>query len=104
MLKRLAIDREETSNEIEETSNEIETWNALGAEKVNILQTIKSVKREVLLVIHVKMWVILRSKNKIYSVDKKRPEGIYYIDLSASESDSEFANNITPKTKGKKHS
>ena len=25
-----------------------------------------------------------------------------YIDLSASESDSEFANNVTPKTEGKK--
>ena len=43
-----------------------------------------------------------RSKSKITSVDEKKPEGIYYIDLSASESDSEFANNVTPKTEGKK--
>ena len=40
-----------------------------------------------------------RSKNKINSVDEKKPEVIYYI---ASESDSKFANNITPKTEGKK--
>ena len=39
-----------------------------------------------------------RSKNKINSVDEKKPEGIYYIDLNASESDSKFANNLTPKT------
>ena len=38
-----------------------------------------------------------RSKNKINSVNEKKPEGIYYIDLSASEYDSEFANNMTPK-------
>ena len=43
-----------------------------------------------------------RSKSKINSIDEKKPEGIYCIDLSASESDSEFANNITPKTEGKK--
>ena len=35
-------------------------------------------------------------KSKINSVYEKKPKGIYYIDLSASESDSEFANNITP--------
>ena len=44
------------------------------------------------------------SKNKINSVDEKKPEGIYYIDLSASESDKKFANNITPQTEEKKHS
>ena len=42
-----------------------------------------------------------RSKNKINFVDKKKPEGIYCINLSASESDSEFANNATPKTEVK---
>ena len=39
-----------------------------------------------------------RSKSKINSVDEKKLEGIYCIGLSASESESEFANNITPKT------
>ena len=43
-----------------------------------------------------------RSKNKTNSVNEKKTEGIHYIDLSASESDSEFANNIAAKTKGKK--
>ena len=43
-----------------------------------------------------------QSKIKINSVNEKKPEGIYCIDLSASELDSEFANNITPKTEGKK--
>ena len=42
-----------------------------------------------------------RFKNKIISVYEKKPEGIYYIDLSASEAGSEFANNITHKTEGK---
>ena len=42
-----------------------------------------------------------RSKNKIHSVDEKKPGGIYYTDLSAYESGSEFANNITPKTEEK---
>ena len=42
-----------------------------------------------------------RSKSKMNPVDEKKPEGIYCIDLSASESDSEFANNITPKTEEK---
>ena len=45
-----------------------------------------------------------RSKNKIISVYEKKPEGIYNIDLSASEADSEFANNVTPKTEGKNFS
>ena len=43
-----------------------------------------------------------QSKSKINSVDEKKPEGICCIDLSASESDSKFANNITPKTEGEK--
>ena len=42
-----------------------------------------------------------RSKKKINFVDKKKPEGIYCINLSASESGSEFANNVTPKTEVK---
>ena len=42
-----------------------------------------------------------RSKNKIHSVDEKKPGGIYYTDLSAYESGREFANNITPKTEEK---
>ena len=43
-----------------------------------------------------------RSKNKINSVDENKLEGIYYIDLKAAESDSGFANNVSPKTEGKK--
>ena len=38
---------------------EIQTWNALGVEKVDIWQIIKSVKQEVLLAIHLQKWVIL---------------------------------------------
>ena len=41
-------------------------------------------------------------KNKINSVDETKSEGIYCIDPSASESDSKFANNITPKSEEKK--
>ena len=61
-------------------------------ETVDIWQIIKSVKREVLLVIHGKKWAILLQsadlKTNINSVDKKKPEGIYYIDLRSSESGS----------------
>ena len=35
------------------------------------------------------------SKNKINSVDEKKPEGIYYIHLSACELGSEFVNSNT---------
>ena len=45
-----------------------------------------------------------RSKNKIISVYEKKPESIYNIDLSASEADSEFSNNVTPKTERKNFS
>ena len=40
-------------------------------------------------------------KSKIISAYEKKPEGIYCIDLSVSESDREFANNIIPQTEGK---
>ena len=85
---------------------EVEKQNSLGAGKVDIWRIIRSVKREVLLALHVKKRTTFssecRSKNKINSVDEKRPEGIYYIDLSAFESYSECENNITLKNEGKK--
>ena len=82
---------------------EIENRNVLGAGKVDIWQIIKSVKgicNSCQKVSHFasECW----SKNKINSVDEKKPEGIYYINLSASESDREIANNITPKPEEKK--
>ena len=42
-----------------------------------------------------------RYKKKINSVDEKKQEDTYYTDLSASELDSEFSNNATPKTEEK---
>ena len=45
-----------------------------------------------------------RTKNKIISVYEKKPESIYNIDLSASEADTVFSNNVTPKTEGKNFS
>ena len=42
-----------------------------------------------------------QSKNKINSVEEKKTEGIFYIDLSVSERDNEFENNITLKTEEK---
>ena len=64
----------------------------------------KSVKQEVLLVIHVKKWAILLQSadlktKQILSMKRNQKTYIY---LNASESDSVFANNITPKTEEKK--
>ena len=85
---------------------ELEKQNSLGVVKVDIWRIIRSVKQEVLLALHVKKRTTFssecRSKNKINSVDENKPEGIYYIDLGAFESDSECENNITVKNEGKK--
>ena len=76
---------------------EIEKQNASDGGKVDIWQITKPVKREVLLcnsfqkVGHFASECL--SKNKINSVHEKKPEGIHYIDLSASESDSKLTNN-----------
>ena len=82
---------------------EIETWNALGAKKVDfgnkIYKTTNAICNSCQKVGH--FISKCRSKNKINFVDKKKPEGIYCINLSASESGSEFANNVTPKTEVK---
>ena len=82
---------------------EIETWNALGAKKVDFGNEIYKTTNAIW--IHVKKWIILFQsvalKKKKNFVDKKKPEGIYWINLSASESGSEFANNVTPKTEVK---
>ena len=76
---------------------EIEKQNASGGGKVDIWQITKSVKRDVLLCNScqkVDHFVSeCQSKNKINSVHEKKPKGIHYIDLSASELDSKFSNN-----------
>ena len=96
VTKRLAIDKKDTLNDRNRDMKCFRCWKSghLAINKIckarsatcNSCQKVDHFASE------------CRSKSKINSVDEKKPEDIYCIGLSASESHSEFANNITPKT------